>query len=186
MFSDIYRLFYVFRSYPFDCCQSPRPCLLHPRLIRSLTFSTWVMAFVILNDSRNKSTVMRSHWVRFFFFFFSPFSEITLHSSANNQPVPETHTPGPGSKLQCTCMKQINSFLGKTSLQPKWTPCPPNIQDLLSFDSLELTSWIYVNAVLRFQTLPHDIFSIFIDLFRFSSVCIYGRLSRFVYDNAFI
>lgn len=45
------------------------PAYFTPRLIRSLIFPTWVMAFVILNDSRNKSTVMRSHWVRFFFSF---------------------------------------------------------------------------------------------------------------------
>ena len=67
---------------------TPRPRLAPPRpsLILSLIFPTWEMAFVIPNDSRNKSTVMRSHWVRFFLSLKSPFT------APRCQPVPQTRT----------------------------------------------------------------------------------------------
>lgn len=79
----------VFRSNPLDYCQGPvchpsHPSLLTPSLILSLIFPTWVMALVIPNDSRNKSAVMRSHWVRFFLSLKSPFT------APYNHPVPET------------------------------------------------------------------------------------------------
>lgn len=113
----------VFRSNPLGNWQSayqPPPLLSSPRLSSSLIFLTWVMAFVIPNDSRNKSTVMRSHWVLFFFFFFlwnhpSQLRTVNLFLRLRL---------GPGSELQWASVKQINSFLGKTFLQPKWTPCP--------------------------------------------------------------
>lgn len=61
------------------------------------------MAFVIPNDSRNKSAVMRSHWGFYLFIFFpslkSPFT------ASYDQPVPETQT---GSWVEAP---EIDSFL---------------------------------------------------------------------------
>lgn len=63
----------------------------------------------------------------------------------------------------------------------------PNIQDLLSLGSPELISWPRVNAACYVSKLcPYDSFSTFIDLFRFSTVCVCVLLSSLIYDIAFI
>ncbi len=177
----------VFRSNPLDYCESPvfslppplTPAYFTPSLILSLILLTWVMAFVIPNDSRNKFTVMRSHWVRGFFF---SFSEITLHSSVQSTCSWDSDS-GPGSELQWTSVKQINSFLGKTSLQPKWTPCPSehvcfffsNIQDLLSPDSLELISWPHVHAACYVSKLCLMTSLAYLLIYLASLVCVFAN-----------
>jgi len=114
MFSVIYRLlddrsrFQIKSSWRLSQPPPPPPYSCFTQcLILSLIFVTWVMAFVIPNDSRNKSAVMRSHWALLFFF---SFSEITLRSSIQST---SSWVSGfaPGPELQWTSVKQINSFL---------------------------------------------------------------------------
>lgn len=96
----------------------PNPAYSTLSLILSLIFLTWVMTLVITNDSRNKSTVMRSHWTLFFSFLWNHPSQLRTINLFLKLGV------GSGSKLQWTSVKLINSFLEKTFLQPKWKPCP--------------------------------------------------------------
>ncbi len=94
MFSVIYRLFDDWSCFQIKstwlqsgpCPPPPTPASFTTSLILSLIFPTWVMALVIPNDSRNKSAVMRSHWVGFFLSLKSPFT------ATYNQPVPRTQT----------------------------------------------------------------------------------------------
>lgn len=166
----------VFRSNPLDCRQSPAyhpPPYISPSLVLSLIFPTWVMAFVIPDDSRNKSTVMRSHWVIFSFLCNHPSQLLTANLF-------------------------LRLRLGPGSSQPAWNrsipswgrpPCSQNghpvLLPLLSFDSLELISWLNAARYVS-KLLPYDILSIFIDLFSFSRVCICGPHSSLICDNAFI
>ena len=150
MFSVIYRLFgdrscFLIKStrLPSETSLPPPTRLTLPlSLILSLIFPTWVMAFVIPNDSRNKSAVMRSHWVRFFLSLKSPFT------ARHSQPVPETQT---GSCIRAPVNQQeTDQFLPREDLPAakmdtlsSWA-CVffPTSKTLLSFDSLELISCV--------------------------------------------
>ena len=116
MSSVIYRLFgdrscFLIKStrLPSETSLPPPTRLTLPlSLILSLIFPTWVMAFVIPNDSRNKSTVMRSHWVSFFLSLKSPFT------APHSQPVPETQT---GSCIRAPVNQQeTDQFLPREDL----------------------------------------------------------------------
>lgn len=171
----------------------PNPLPSHPTasLILSLIFLTWVMAFVIPNDSRNKSTVMRSHWVPLFFFSFlwnhpSQLRTINLRS--------ETQT---GTWIWAP----VNQH--ETDQFPRQEDLPATKMDtlyfracLFPFSSTQrfIISWLTGAHILSscwccplcFQTLPFDSFSMFIDSFRFSSGCSCRLLSCLIYDNAII
>lgn len=115
-------------------------------LILSLIFLTWVMAFVIPNDSRNKSTVMRSHWVLFFFPFLwnhpsqlrtiNLFVRTEVLDPSSSGPVWNRSIPSSGRP---PCSQNGHPVLLSMSVFS-------NIQDLLSLDSLELISWPHVHA----------------------------------------
>lgn len=139
----------------------PQRTPLHPS-------TTWVMAFVIPNDSRNKSTIMRSHWL-LFFFLKSPFTVL------NSQPVSESQTvfklqwtsvkhPPPTGDLPAAKMDSVSFWACLFFFLSQWLE--------FTSESLELISGLYVNAASCFQTS----FFIFMGLFKSSSELI----SRFL------
>lgn len=135
MFTVIYRLFddrscFKIESTWLLSAHPPTPAHSTPSTILSFILLPWVMAFVIPNDSRNKSTVMRSHYVPFFPF---PFAEITLHSS-----------------VQSTCFSNSDWALHLSSSEPAWNKLPP--EDLPAAKMDTLLSWACLFTPLPIST----------------------------------
>lgn len=124
---------------------SAHPCILH--FILSLVLVTWVMAFVIPNDSWNESTVMRSRW--------HLFSEITLHTSVQSTCLwkPDVALPLSSSEPTWIC-SAVSSR--KLLLQSKWIRCPTcdffsSLCSELHVESLRLISYHLISASSHLQ-----------------------------------